>query len=152
MPFNFLYFAIPHGLIKFSDVWTSLSGMQTTLYSILIAIMFIAIIAHIALTIVFVKCLIEWLTNKKAVFEFMNEPYKNVTIFPIIGSMAMSANVLWASVGFFVPQVSAGLQSLMMPSLICFVVLWSALLHLSGKLLEFGLLNLLISLPLGMVQ
>jgi tellurite resistance protein TehA-like permease len=54
----------------------------------------------------------------------MGDPYKNMTIFPIIGSLAMSANVLWAPIGFFVPQISSGLQSLMLPSLAFWGVLW----------------------------
>ncbi len=139
MPFNFLQFAIHHGkgLIKFSDiVWASLSATQMVLYGTLVGIMFISIIAHIALTVIFLKGLIGWLSNKKLATELMNDPYKNMTIFPIIGSLAMSANVLWAPVGFFVPQISAGLQSLMMPSLIYFVVLWSALFALEWRVIK----------------
>ncbi len=36
----------------------------------------------------------------------------------------MSANVLWAPIGFFVPQISSGLQSLMLPSLVFWGFLW----------------------------
>lgn len=61
---------------------------------------------------------------------------KNVTIFAIIASLAMSINVFWAPVGFFVPQVSAGLQSLMMPSLVYFGVLWVILLALELKVIK----------------
>lgn len=139
MPFNFLQFSISHGkgLIKFSDiVWTSLNGVQTVLYATLIAIMLVAVIVHIALTAVFLKGLVRWVVNKKATTEFMNDPYKNVTIFAIVGSLAMSANVFWAPVGFFVPQVSTSLQSLMMPSLIYFGVLWSVLFALELKVIK----------------
>ena len=127
MPFNFLQFAIPHGkgLIKLSDiVWTGLSGTQMVLYAALISIMFVSIAAHVFLTFAFLKGLIGWLPNKGAVADLMGDPYKNMTIFPIIGSLAMSANVLWAPIGFFVPQISSGLQSLMLPSLIFWGVLW----------------------------
>ena len=127
MPFNFLQFAIPHGkgLIKLSDVvWTGISGTQMVLYAALISIMFVSIVAHVFLTIVFLKGLIGWLSNKRAVADLMGDPYKNMTIFPIIGSLAMSANVLWAPIGFFVPQISSGLQSLMLPSLVFWGVLW----------------------------
>jgi hypothetical protein len=127
MPFNFLQFAIPHGkgLIKLSDiVWTGLSGTQMVLYAALISIMFVSIAAHVFLTFAFLKGLIGWLSNKGAVADLMGDPYKNMTIFPIIGSLAMSANVLWAPIGFFVPQISSGLQSLMLPSLAFWGVLW----------------------------
>lgn len=130
MPFNFLQFAIPHGkgLIKFSDmVWASLSGLQVVLYSTLIAMMLISVIAHAVLTFIFLKGMVGWLANKGTTTELMNDPYKNVTIFPIIGSLAMSANVFWAPAGFFVPQISSNLQSLMLPSLIFFGGLWISL-------------------------
>lgn len=139
MPFNYLQFAIPHGkgLIKYSDIiWSSLNGMQVALYSTLIVIMLVTVVAHIVLTVVFTKGLIGWLVNKKAASELVNDPYKNVTIFPVIGSLAMFANVFWAPVGFFVPQISAGLQSLMVPSLVYFVLLWSALLVLEWKVIK----------------
>lgn len=127
MPFNYLQFAIPHGkgLIKLSDVtWTGISGMQMTQNAALISIMFISVVAHVILTFEFLKGLAGWLSNKRAVTELMGDPYRNMTIFPIIGSLAMSANVLWAPVGFFVPQISSGLQSLMLPSLVFWGVLW----------------------------
>ena len=139
MPFNYMQFSIPHGkgLIKYSDiVWTSLNGVHGMLYATLIAVMLVAVIIHIALTTVFIKALVGWLANKKATSEFMNDPYRNVTIFPIVGSLAMSANVLWASVGFFVPQISEGMQFLMMPSLIFFGVLWSILFALEFKVMK----------------
>lgn len=139
MAFNFLQFAIPHGkgLITFSDiVWASFNGIQAVLYATLTAIMLIAVIVHIVLTMVFLMNLVAWLANKKASQELMNDPFRNVTIFPIIGSLAMSANVLWAPVGFFVPQVSEGLQALMIPSLIFFAVLLSALFLLELKVIK----------------
>jgi len=139
MPFNFLEFAIPHneGLINFSDIiWTSLSSLQMVYYSLLIVIMFAAVLIHIALTLVFFRYLVSWIKNRQATEELINDPYRNVTIFPIVGSLAMSANVIWAPVGFFIPQVAAGLQSLMLPSLIYFGLLWVALYVLEFRLIR----------------
>lgn len=139
MPFNFLQFAVPHGkgLIQLSGIlWTELSQIQMALYSVLVAVMFIAIIVHAFFTAVFLKSMIEWIIDRKAPAELINDPYKNVTIFPIVGSLAMSANVFWAPVGFFIPQVAEGLQSLMLPSLIYFVILWGALFILEWKVIK----------------
>ncbi|MDW7660927.1 MAG: hypothetical protein SCL54_05780 [Bacillota bacterium] len=68
--------------------------------------------------------------------ELMSDPYRNVTIFPIIGSLAMSANVLWAPTGFFVPVISDGLQALMIPSLVFFIGLWIVAFALQFKVLK----------------
>lgn len=142
MAFNYLQFAVPHGkgLIEFSDVIRAdLNGAEIPLYSILIAVMLAAIIIHIALTVIFLRSLAGWLRNRKAGTDFLNDPYRNVTIFPVIGSLSMSANVLWGSVGFFVPWGPSGLQSLMLPSLICFAALWIALLVLEYKVVRVWL-------------
>ena len=139
MPFNFLQFAVPHGkgLIQFSMInWGNLNMINAVLYSILIGIMFIAVIIHVILTVVFLKGLFEWSMNRQATSEFINDPYKNATIFPIIGSLAMSANVVWAAVGFFVPQVADRMQAIMLPSLLYFVMLWSVLFTLEWKVVR----------------
>jgi hypothetical protein len=139
MPFNYLQFAIPHGkgLIKLSDiVWSALSGVEAALYFSLVAIMMVSTIVHLTLTFVFFKGLVSWVRNKKEYDAFMSDSYKNVGIFPVIASLAMSANVFWGPIGFFVPQVSSNLQALMLPSLIFFGVLWVFLLKLEFKVIK----------------
>lgn len=139
MPFNFLQFGIPHGdgLIVLSDiVWSKQTTLQVLLYGALIAVLFIAFVAHIILTVIFVKQLIGWILEKKAMGELMSDPYRNATIFPIIGSLSMSANVFWGPAGFFVPSISQGLQSLMFPSLIFFSGLWIAAVILQFKVIK----------------
>jgi len=142
MPFNYLQFAVPHGkgLIKLSDIaWNGLTGVQSALYFPLVAIMMIFTIIHFLLTFIFLKGLVSWFRNKKEVDSFISDPYKNVGIFAIIASLSMSANVFWAPVGFFVPQVSANLQALMLPSLIFFGILWVALLKLEFRVIKIWL-------------
>ena len=139
MPFNFLQFGIPHekGLIKFSDIiWNQLSMMQSFFYGVLIAVMLISVIIHFVLSSVFIVMMVGWIRERSSMIELMSDPYRNVTIFPIIGSLAMSANVLWAPTGFFIPVVSGGLQSLMMPSLVFFLGLWIVALVLQFKVLK----------------
>lgn len=139
MPFNFLQFGVPHGsgLIVFSYIlWSQLSALQGLLYGMLVAVMFVALIAHIILTTIFIKQLVGWVVERKSMEKLLEDPYKNVTIFPIIGSLSMSANVLWAPAGFFVPAISEGLQSLMLPSLIFFVALWTIAIGLQFKVVK----------------
>lgn len=139
MPFNYLQFAVPHskGLIKWADIsWNALTGVQSVLYIPLVAIMLIFIIIHFVLTIIFLKGLISWLKNREEYNVFMSDPLKNVGIFAPISSLAMTANVFWGPVGFFVPQVSANLQALMLTSLIFFALLWVALISLELKVLK----------------
>jgi len=139
MAFNYLQFDVPHGqgLIRLSDItWPNLQGAQLPLYATLVAIMLVAVIVHSVLTIVFLRGLFSWLGNRQAVAGLVNDPFKNVTIFPVLGSLAMSANVLWAPLGFFVPWVASRLQSLMLPSLVFYGVLFVFLFFLEQKVLR----------------
>ena len=139
MAFNFLQFAIPHGegLMRFADIsWSNLPGLQFGLYGVLVAVMLLTVVIHTLLTVVFLGGLVVWLSGRQAVAGLINDPYRNVTVFAVIGSLAMSANVLWAPVGFFVPQVASGLQSLMLPSLVFFGIFFAALFSLEYKVLR----------------
>lgn len=144
MPFNYLQFAIPHGkgLIKSSHIsWEALTGVQSALYMPLVAIMLTFVVMHFLLTLIFLKGLVSWLINKEEYKSFISDPYKNVGIFAIIASLSMSANVFWAPVGFFIPQVSSNLQGLMLPSLIFFCILWVIILSLEFKVLKTWMTN-----------
>jgi len=139
MAFNFLQFAVPHGkgLIRFSDIiFDQLSIPQLLIYSTLVAIMFVALIVHVVLTALFIKGLLGWIADKTAPSKLLNDPYQNVTVFPIIGSLAMSASVFWSPAGFFIPQIAENLQALMLPSLLYFVILWSAGFALEWKVVK----------------
>lgn len=142
MAFNFLQFAVPHGqgLVKLSDIaWANLNGAQMALHAALVAVMLAAVVTHILLTVVFLKGLFHWVRDRKATSSLIEDPYRNATIFPVIGSLSMSANVLWAPVGFFAPWVWSGLQSLMLPSLVFFAVLFVSLFSLEYKVLKVWL-------------
>jgi hypothetical protein len=51
----------------------------------------------------------------------------------------MSANVVWAPIGFFVPWVALGLQALMLPSLVLFAILFISLFYLEFRVLKVWL-------------
>lgn len=139
MPFSYLQFAVPHdgGLVTLSHIsWQSLTAAQTALYIPLVGIMLAFVVVHFLLTALYLKNLLLWVANKEEYVSFINDPYKNVGIFAVISSLAMSVNVFWGPVGFFVPLVSNNLQALMLPSLIIFAILWVSLLRLEFKVLK----------------
>lgn len=139
MPFNYLQFAIPHGkgLIKLSDIsWAGLTLGQSMLYRPLVVVMLLFTILNLVLTVFFLKSLIQWIGNKKEYESFINNPLINVGIFAPIASLSMTANVIWGPLSFFVPQLSSNLQALMLPSLLFFGFLWTAILGLEFKIIK----------------
>lgn len=141
MPFNYLQFAIPHGkgLITLSEIsWSTLTGTQSVLYLPLVAIMLAFTVLHFGLTGYFLWRLAKWLGTPGAYSAFINVPQKNQNagIFAIVASLAMTANVFWAPLAFFVPWLSDDLQALMVPSLIFFGILFFALLFLEVNALR----------------
>ena len=135
MPFNYLQFGIDHGkgLITFSKIpWATLTGAQYALYVPLVVIMAAFTALHFGLTAYFLWRLAKWLATPGAYSGFIGVPHKNQNagIFAVVASLAMTANVFWSPLGFFVPWVSRNLQTWMLPSLIVFGILWLALLFL----------------------
>lgn len=142
MPFNYLQFTVPHGkgLITFSDlIWRNFSSWELIVNGFSVMVMFAATLLHVMLTALFVVMLVRWLIPSDKAVTLINDPYKNVTTFAIIGSLSMSANVLWAPIGFFLPAVSSSLQALMLPSFILFLFLWLTALLLELKLIKVWL-------------
>jgi len=131
MPFNFLQFALPSGkgLITLSDIVTgNLSDLQSLIMYPLISIMLVFVILHFGFTMKFLKGFTTWKLEKEGYNDLMRDPYTNERIFAVLCSLGMSANVFWASAGFFIPQVSSNIQALMAPSLVYFCILWLALM------------------------
>ncbi|KUO77972.1 MAG: hypothetical protein APF81_04390 [Desulfosporosinus sp. BRH_c37] len=147
MAFSYLQFAVPHGkgLIKLSDIpWANLTTGQTSLYVPLIGIMLVFTIINLLSIVVFLKDLMLWLGNKHEYKEFMGgPPTKAIGIFVPIASLSMTMNVILAPLAFFIPNLSANIQALMLPGLIIFGFLWLMLFKL-----EFTLLKTWLSQPL----
>ena len=142
MPFNYLQFAVPHGkgLIKLSDIpWARLTMGETTLYLPLIGIMLAFTMLNLLFTVVFLKSMMQWHTNKEEYNHFISNPSTNIGIFAPIASLSMTVNVIWGPLAFFIPQLSSNIQALMLPSLIFFGFLWFMLLRLEFKVLKIWL-------------
>ncbi|KUO50134.1 MAG: hypothetical protein APF76_06630 [Desulfitibacter sp. BRH_c19] len=140
MAFNYLMFAVPHGegLITISNItWAKLSLGQIFTFYPLIGIMLALTIINLLFSIVFVKSLIQWLFNNKEYKDFMNgAPTQNIGILVPIASLSMSANVILGPVGFFIPELSSNLQSMMLPALIFYGFLLCMLFVLELKLVK----------------
>lgn len=151
MAFNYLQFAVPHGkgLIKLSDMsWAGLTPLQICLFLLLIVIMLAFSVINLGCTVVFLKELIQWLTNKAEFQEFMNSPpTKSIGIFVPVASLSMTANVILAPLAFFVPLLSANFQVMMLPGLVFFGLLWVIVF-----MLEFRVLKAWLSHPLDVTQ
>jgi hypothetical protein len=142
MAFNFLQFAVPHGkgVIKLSDIpWAILTMSQTGAYLPLTGIMLVFTMINLILTVFFLKSLIQWYSNKEDYNSFMSNPLTNTGIFAPIASLAMTVNVVWAPLAFFIPQLSSNIQALMLPSLIFFGLLCFMFLRLEFKVLKIWL-------------
>ena len=141
MPFNYLQYGVDHGagLITWANMpWSAMTGIQYALYMPLVAAMLAFTVLHFGLTGYFLWRLGAWLREPGAYGGFINVPHKNQNagIFAIVASLAMTANVFWGPSGFFIPWVSENLQTLMLPSLVFFGILWAALLFLEAKALR----------------
>ncbi len=144
MAFNFLQFAVPHGkgLIKLSDIaWTKLSLSQVALYLPLTILMLAFTLLNLILIVGYSKSLVQWILDKEEYNNFVSNPATNIGVFVPIASFSMTANMIWAPLAFFVPQLSSHLQSIMLPALIFFAVLWLALFRLEFKVLKILLIK-----------
>jgi len=131
MPFNLLQFSLPHvgNLITLSDMGSkSLSPFQRIWAYPMVAIMLLLTVIHVSYTAKFLIRFAVWIKDNKDYKSLMDNPYQNERIFAFICSLSMTANVIWASFGFFVPQISNNIQVLMVPSLFYFLILWVLLM------------------------
>jgi hypothetical protein len=151
MAFNYLQISAPHGegLIKWSAIsWPGLTIGQISVYYSLIFIMFSFSVINLGYIFLCLKELAQWLANKDEYQAFMNESQtKKIGIFVPIASLSMTASVIFAPVAFFVPQLSSNLQSMMLPGLIFFLILWFMLFRLEFRVLKDWLAH-----PLDLTQ
>ncbi|MBI5484327.1 MAG: hypothetical protein HY888_07695 [Deltaproteobacteria bacterium] len=151
MAFNYMQFAVPHGkgLIRLSDMsWSEFTAVQTSLYLLMLVIMLVFSVINLGSTVIFLKELAQWLVEKVEYQEFMESPpTKSIGIFVPVASLSMTANVILAPMAFFVPILSSNLQSMMLPGLIFFGLLWLAVF-----ILEFRALKAWLSHPLDVTQ
>jgi len=99
----------------------------------LIAVMGLFIVIHFILTAIFLKELFVWLLKTNDFKKMVESPLANSAIFSPLISLPMTMVVFFGPVSFFVPQLTANMQSLMLPAFIIFSFLWVILLSLEIK-------------------
>jgi hypothetical protein len=109
-----------------------MSGSQVALYAPLVLVMLAFTLLNFGLTVYFLYRLVKWLREPGAYTAFRSNAQgnQNAGIFAIVGSLSMTVNVFWAPFGFFVPQMSSHMQATMLPSLVIFGLLLTALMFL----------------------
>ena len=100
---------------------------------LLTAVMGIFIVIHFSLTAIFLKELSIWLIKTNGFKETIASPLSNQAIFSPLISLPMTMVVFFGPVSFFVPQLTANMQSLILPAFVLFSLLWAILLSLEIK-------------------
>ncbi len=128
------------GLVNFAQTHNSMAGFTEGLYSLLELGMIGFAIIHFVLSIIFLPQLIKWIKSS-SYKKFVENPLVNVGILAPFISLAMTMNVLLASVRYFVPSLYNNLQSLMIPGLIVWIVLWFFTMRMAIKLLKISFIK-----------
>lgn len=118
-------------LSKLSLLSSSPLEYATALF--LIAVMGLFIVIHFILTAIFLKELFVWLLKTNDFKKMIESPLANSAIFSPLISLPMTVVVFFGPVSFFVPQLTANMQSLMLPAFIIFSFLWVILLSFEIK-------------------
>ena len=143
MAFNYLQFAVPHGkgLITLADLnRADLSAWQLSFYVPLILLMLAFAVINLGSTAIYLRQLVRWVANRDEYRDFINgPPTKSIGIFVPIASLSMTANVVLAPLAFFIPLLSSNLQTMMLPGLMFFWVLWLMLFRFEFKVMKNGL-------------
>ena len=138
IPFAILQYTFyqGEGLVKVSDMnYAAMSGLQALFFHSLDAVMIIFVIIHLVLSFIFLKKLIGFVKSE-GYKDFMANPLKNSAILVPFISIVMTMNAFIGPVRYFLPVMSANLQSLMMPALLFWIFLWAWLMKVEIKLLK----------------
>lgn len=133
MPYNYMKSTFYEGYSTYNLYTLSKLSLNTGDFiaaTLLIILLFSFIVIHLLLTVSFAKELVIWLTKTNELRTLMKNPLSNTTVFSPLISLPMTMIVLIGPASFFIPQITANVQSIMLPALMIFVVLWVSLLSL----------------------
>ena len=111
----------------------SSSPLEHATALLLTAVMGIFIIIHFSLTAIFIKELFVWIIKTNGFKETIESPLSNQAIFSPLISLPMTMIVFFGPVSFFVPKLTANIQSLILPAFILFSLLWAILISIEIK-------------------
>lgn len=137
-PFVFFQYTIPHGkgLISFSQVMQHAAETgNKAFYLLLIGIMVAFGTLHLILTFSLLGKLISY-KKTPDYKEYISNPQRNTSILALYTSLGMTFNVFIAVIRFFVPYLQNNFQSLMLPAIIAWSVLWLFLMRTEINVLK----------------
>lgn len=137
-PFVFFQYTIPHGkgLISLSQVLQhGVDSGNSIFYFLLMGIMISFGLLHFVLTFRLVANLVSFMKTPEYK-EYINNPQKNTSILALFTSLGMTFNVFIAVVRYFIPYLHQNFQSLILPALIVWSVLWFFLMRTEIKVLK----------------
>ncbi len=137
-PFVYFQYILPHGkgLITFDQVMNLANTPGSKMaFGILMAIMVVFSILHLVLTASLISKLIGFSkTNDYKIY--ISDPQRNTSILAMYTSLGMTFNVFIGVIRFFVPALQSNFQSLMLPALIMWAILWLFLMRSEIKILK----------------
>lgn len=137
MPFVLMQYTIEHGkgLITRSQLWAnSFSKITTGYYYSLETIMILFTLIHLILTIIFAVQFFKWIKTSEFK-ELINNPLKNTAILAPLISILMTMNIFIGPLRYFLPILSSNFQSLFLPAMIFWSILFVFIIWLEIKLL-----------------
>jgi len=137
MPFVLMQYTLKHGggLITRSQLWSnSFLGLTKFYYLSLEAVMIIFTLLHLVLTLWFAIQLVKWMKTDRFSVLIQN-PLKNTAILAPLISLLMTMNLFIGPIRYFIPALSDNFQSLFLPAMIFWSILFVFILWVEIKLL-----------------
>jgi hypothetical protein len=143
MPFVLMQYTIEHGagLITRAQLWSNSFNVLTSVgYFLLEAIMIVFSLLHVVLTIVFAISFFRWIKTSDFK-ELMQDPLRNASILAPLISILMTMNLFIGPIRYFLPLMSGNFQSLFLPAMIFWVLLFLLIMFTEIKLLSIAFIN-----------
>lgn len=140
MPFVLMQYTLEHGkgLITRTQLWSnSFTGLIAGYYYSLEGIMIMFTLLHFILSIWFGIQFFKWLKTNK-LKELINDPLKNTAILAPIISILMTMNLFIGPIRYFIPSLSNNFQSLFMPAMIFWSILFILTMYTEIRLLSIS--------------
>jgi hypothetical protein len=143
MPFVLFQYTIEHGkgLITYAQLWMQKWNVFTSVYfTSLEGVMIFFTVLHLLLTVYLFIQLFSWMQTQEF-REMMRNPLKNTALLTPLISLLMTMNVFIGPIRYFSPLLSANLQSLFLPALIVWAVIYILSLGLEIHMLSMSFIE-----------
>lgn len=137
-PFVYFQYTIPHGkgLINLQQVMQYAESNNTKgFFLLLMSVMVVFGLLHFILTISMASKMIAF--RKSPEFKsYINDPQRNTSFLALFTSLGMTFNVFIGVVRYFTPFLQQNFQSLMLPALVLWSILWFFLMRTEIRILR----------------